>query len=779
MDLENRTAGPRFGPVQDSASGSSSTDWLRAGVRAVVACSIVALLTVLVCLPLLGGTIMTVRGASEYVDSLPSRLPDTAAPQRSTILAADGSKIADFYSENRLPVSIDKVAPVMQEAIVAIEDSRFYAHHGMDIHGTLRAVLSNVFGSRTQGGSTLTQQYVKNVLLNDASTDQERARVTSRTSYLRKLQEARYAVALEKKTSKKQILQDYLNITYFGDGAYGIWAASRHFFSVSSDQLTLPQAALLAGLAQSPTKYNPVRHPEAALARRNTVLGRMQQLGLITEAERDQALTAPLKLRLSDPRNGCTGVEFAFYCQWVREQLQRDPAFGTTPEQRQERLYRGGMTIHTALVPRDQRIAQTAVDRALGRGNKIAAASVTVQPGTGKVVAMATNRTFGSKRDQTEVLLPTRPAYQPGSNMKPFTLATALEQGYDISTVYNAPYAYFPKTMNAPSGGFKNSESAATGPLNASQAIWRSSNTFFVHLEEQVGVLKVADMAGRLGITSLPRTGRDKITSRDGSLTLGTYEVSPVQLAGAYASFAAHGVHCDPIAITSITDAHNRQIDVPSAHCHQAISSGVADTVASIMQGTIDGPDSARTGAAMTIGRPAAGKTGTTENNAAVWFSGFTPQYATSVWVGDPRGGFKYPLIGFYANGRYISRAYGSLVAGPIWKEVMSGIHQNKPVRQFPPADPATAAGESLLAPDVRGLSVEQAIQVVAANGFRVRIAGNRAPFDPLFDPDRVASTSPAPGVPIPFDGAVTLTLTFGSKATQSQVPPQDSNHTP
>ena len=340
-----------------------------------------------------------------------------------------------------------------------------------------------------------------------------------------------------------------------------------------------------------------------------------------------------------------------------------------------------------------------------------------------------------------------------------------------------APPVYAPANMNYPGAGFANSGSSASGTFTAAQAVWRSSNTWFVMLEERVGVLNVASMAERLGITSLPTKGPRAITARDASLTLGAYEVSPLEMAGAYATFAARGVHCTPVVITTITDATGTPVNVPDADCHEAIPASIADTIANIMQGTIDGPDPYRTGKAMTLGRPAAGKTGTTQNNAAVWFSGFTPQYATSVWVGDPRGGFRYPLQGFYAGGQYISRAYGGLVAGPIWKNVMSGIHADLPSKAFPPATGIT--GYSNVAPDVRGLTLEQAYQVLIKGGYEVALAKKTAPKDALLVPDRVAFTSPGTGSLVGLGATITITMTTGSNLDVDLDPAVEEDLTP
>ncbi|QWC84547.1 transglycosylase domain-containing protein [Nocardioidaceae bacterium] len=738
----------------------------RAAAAMLALCTFMGLLLALTTAPLSGAGAITVREGTEYWEDLPAVLPDQPLPRRSVILAADGSRIGEFYSENRVLVPLSQVPEHVQDALLAIEDARYYDHHGVDLRGTVRAAANNVLTDSVQGGSTITQQYVKQVLFNAATDEAERDEVTSQSSYLRKLREARLATALEDRLTKQQILEGYLNIAYFGDGAYGIGAAARHYFGVGVSELTVEQGALLAGIVRNPSAYDPTDNPDEAVTRRNVVLTRMNELGDLDDAELQTALEAPLRLDVTEPDNGCTDARYPFFCQWVYQQLQDDPAFGKTPAARERLLYQGGLTVRTSLDPKAQRLAQRSVDDALGRDNRVAAASVTVEPGTGEVVAMATNRTFGqnARRNQTEVLLPVVPAFQPGSNMKPFTLAAALEEGYDLSTVYNAPAAYAPSGFNYPPGGFKNSGSAASGPLTAAQAVWRSSNTFFVHLETQVGVLDVADMAERLGITSLPRTGERAIGPADAALTLGVYEVSPLELAGAYATFAASGVHCIPHGIVSVTVNDDEALPVPDPECRQAIPAGVADTMASIMQGTIDGPDPARTAAALSLGRPAGGKTGTTQNNAAVWFSGFTPQYATSVWVGDPRGGFAYPLQNFTAYGQFVSRAYGSTVAGPIWQRIMLGIHEGLPVKQFAPPDANTGDGYAETMPDVRGLTPERALAVLQDAQFDVAVARRTAEPNRLLVPGRVASTRPAAGASVALHERVVLTLTDGSR---------------
>jgi membrane peptidoglycan carboxypeptidase len=703
-----------------------------------------------------------VKAGAKFYNDLPTELPAQPLPQRSVILAADGTKIAEFYSENRVLVRLPQVAAIAQNALLAIEDSRFYTHSGMDLRGTARALLKTSVGSARQGGSTLTQQYVKNVLLNDAQDEDDRAAATA-VSLERKLREARLSISLEKRLTKDQILEGYLNIAYFGDGAYGIGTAAQHYFSVSAAKLTLPQAAMIAGLVQNPVGYDPTLHPVAAKSRRNMVLARMRDLGYITVAQAAAAQNSPLRLKVKEPPNGCTASRYPFYCQWVRNTLASNPAFGKTAKAREDFLFRGGLTIHTALDPRIQDAAQNVVDKALGRDNRVAAGVAVIKPGTGNVVAMAQNRTFGGGTpESTQIILPAQKAFQPGSTFKAVTLATALENGVPQTAVLNAPGVYRPPGMKYPNQGFTNSAPWDNGNLTLAQATARSSNTFFVMLEQQQGVLNVADMANRLGM-ALPRKGAAAITGMDASLTLGAYEVSPLEMATVYATFAAHGVSCAPTGITSVTGPTGAPAPSPDPRCHQAISPGVADTVTALLQGVVDGPDPYRTGRAQSIGRPVAGKTGTTDNSSAVWFNGYTPQYETAVWLGDPRGGFKYPLSSVRLYGQTISSVAGATAAGPIWTDIMKAIHQNLPVTGFTPVNANQSNGIANVIPDVRGLGRDKAIQTLQEAGYDVTIARAVAAPDNLSPPDYVAGQSPAGGTTGRPSGTITLSLTADS----------------
>ena len=676
-------------------SPSLSASFVRIGLVVVV--SLVAgVLVALSALPFVGGIGVATKAAFNGYESLPDHLTTPPLPQRTRIVASDGSLIATIYEQNRVEVPLVDIAPVMRQAIVAVEDGRFYQHHGVDPRGVLRALVGNAGGSGgvTQGGSTLTQQYVKNVFVESAATDADASAARAR-NLGRKLKEMRYAMALERSLTKDQILERYLNIAYFGAGAYGVEAASRRYFNKSAKDLNLVEAATLAGAVQQPVAYDPLRNPNSSRNRRLQVLGRMVTMGYITQAEADQAGAIATKsfLHPSRPHNGCTTSYAPFFCDYVYRTLLNDPAFGATPGDRQNFLKVGGYTIKTSLDPIAQKAAQDSAEKhipAKDPSRKVAAVTM-VRPSTGEIVAMAENRAWGVKgRGYTTYNFNVGVGdggsigAQAGSTFKAFTLAAALESGISPYEVIDAP-------QRATFDGFKScsndstfapytvNNSTGAGAFNMLQGTAYSINTYFMALELRTGICKPASIAQKLGLFR----GDGKHLQRVPSFTLGTQEVTPLGMATAYAGFANHGIHCDPIAITQIIDRNGKNLPVPSANCTQVIPRRIADSVTTILSQVIDGPLPGRTGAAMSLGRPAAGKTGTVNDSAAVWFVGYTPDLATAVATYDPRGGYGYPMKDVVIGGQYFSQVFGSTLPGPIWHDAMLAALASTPDTPF------------------------------------------------------------------------------------------------
>ncbi len=646
-------------------------------------------------LPFVGGAGVAVRTGIESYESLPSQLTTPPLPQRSRILASDGSLLATIYEQNRIEVPLSAVAPVMRQAIVAIEDRRFYEHSGVDPRGLLRALVGNSSGGgSTQGGSTLTQQYVKNVFVESAATPEEATAARAR-NVTRKLKEMRYALALERVLTKDQILERYLNIAYFGAGAYGIEAASLRYFSVHASKLTLAQAATLAGAVQQPVAYDPLRNPNSSQRRRTQVLNAMADVGDITPALADATAKIPTKkfLKPSSTRNGCTTSYAPFFCDYVYRQLSSNPAFGTTPAARDALLRRGGLTIRTSLVPATQKAAQAAVDQYIPRKDKSRklAAITMIVPNSGQIIAMAQNRSWGTTGNGNTTYnfnVGTKDGgsigAQAGSTFKAFTLTAALQQGL-------SPYEYLKAPQTATFKDFKNCKTGApyapytvnnstgAGTFNMLSGTAYSINTYFMALEEKATQCAAAAAATALGVTR----GNGTPVQSNPSFTLGTDEVTPLAMSSAYSTFANHGIRCDPVSILQVTDRDGKGLPVPKAACTRVIDRKVADSVTSILSQVIDGPLPGRTGQTMSLGRDAAGKTGTINDSAAVWFVGFTPDLAAAVATYDPRGGYGHPMKNISIGGQYYAQVFGRSIPGPIWRTAMLAALATTPKTPF------------------------------------------------------------------------------------------------
>jgi membrane peptidoglycan carboxypeptidase len=639
---------------------------------------------------------LTVKAGADGLTSPPDTLTILPAPQTSYVYAADGrTLLTTFYEEDRRYVSISQVSPLLQQAIVAAEDARFFQHHGVDPKGAVRAFVANrQAGGVAQGASTITMQYVRSALRDSAGTPQQAVDATEQTSG-RKVREMRLAIDLEKHLSKAQILEGYLNVAYFGHRAYGVFAAADVYFSKAPKDLTLGEAAMIAGLVQAPSAYDPAgAGRSAARQRRDYVIDRMAELGDITAARAAAAKAAPIALHLTEPPNDCLSVpaahhDWGFFCDELKQWWMRQPAFGADPDARLANLRRGGYTIVTSLDPGVQAAATRHVTDAATTASRYAVGAVFTEPGTGRIRAMAVNRVYSldqsrnppspdpaKRRAGVRANYPNTVAmllgggrdngYQAGSTFKMFTMLAALEQGYGLSLSYFAPQTYHSIYLAGPGepascGGLwcpQNASGAMTGNQNMWSGFGKSVNTYWVQVEQRVGAQNAVAMAQRLGLSW--HTDIDRLQASPakvggwGAFTLGVADTTPLEMAGAYATVAADGVYCPPLPVRSISRPDGSTLlgsdgkPVAEPRCTQAVSRDVARAAADAARCVTGygaaaggcGGWSTAPGAYKTVGRPFAGKTGTTDGDRAAWFIGFTPQLCGAAFVADPDNPF-------------------------------------------------------------------------------------------------------------------------------------------
>jgi membrane peptidoglycan carboxypeptidase len=691
---------------------------------AVAGISVLAgLVAGLAALPFVGGAGVAVRDAAVTFNEL--RVPALAQlPARSEIFGAHGNLIATYYPNHiyRVPVSYDQVSPYMREAIVAIEDSRFYQHGALDLRGSFRALMTDLMGGQVQGGSTLAQQYVKNALILTAP-DPQQQQAAAAADLARKIRELRIAASVEHQLTDNQLLAAYLNVAYFENEAYGVQVAAERYFATTAAGLTLPEAALLAGLVQNPAGFDPLTSPAAALARRNLVLDRMTRLGYISRAQSSRAQRARLGLHYSPYSlvEGCPGGgDAAWFCDYVIALMRANPVF--RPAYR-ELNSTGGLKIYTTMNPQDQAAAQGAVDYMVPAppsgwnpgGN--AAAEVLIQPGTGDVRAIAVDRPYGPGAGQDSVDYAVDAAenggvgVQTGSSAKLFTLITALRQGvpfgFKISVSSPAVVGGYYNCQGQPAGSFPvaNAEGAGHGTYSLYTGTTQSINVFYARLERQVGLCDVVRTAVAMGVhradgTSLLRAdgspgSADYQPAADDlpSFTLGSVSVSPMTMAAAYATVAAGGVYCAPVAIGKITGIGGVRLPVLPADCHRVVPANVARAATRILEGvlakggTAAGDGITQDGASI----PAAGKTGTANSFDFAAFGGFTPRLAGYVSMFNPTGPISHPMVGDASCYRSSGGALdcpGSIFganAGQIWQLTFDHANLGGSVASFAP----------------------------------------------------------------------------------------------
>lgn len=682
-------------------------------------------------------------------------------PLRSTIYASDGSVLAVVADYNRVYVSIKDVPKVTRDAIVAIEDHGFYEHGPVDFSSIMRAFVANLnAGQIVQGGSTITQQLVKNT-----ETGNER-------TFARKWREAQDAIRLERTYSKEQILELYMNQVYLGHGAYGVGSAAEYYFGKTVQKLTLAESALLAGLIKAPSDDDPVRHADRAMARRNTVLRRMLELDWISHSEYTDALTEPLKLS-GKRRNVNKFGRKAYDALFVQDQILHPiktsrndiqykaiiKTFGKTYEDRRRLLFQGGLKIYTTINPKMQGYARAAVEGFLpSPGNRPPsnpnASLAAVVPQTGAIVAMYGGQNFSKHK----INLATQIKRSAGSSFKAFTLAAAIEQGTPVGKVYNTSRVKIPfDKCPDPSGAWEpqNAEPSEGGFMNMAQATAGSVNIYFAQLIADVGARNVQEMAKRMGVVTYTRGG-DVSVPAVCSITLGAVQVNPLSMTSGYSTLANGGIHCKPFVIRKVVAANGKNIFRAKPFCQRALEGKVANQVTSLLEGVV----AHGTGTAANIGRPQAGKTGTAQDHKDAWFMGYIPQLVAGVWVGYAYPKREIPMEGLAKLGG--RPAFGGSLAAPIWHNFMAKAVVGLPVKSFPNPPPPKAG----TVPNVVGMKQADAVRTLLKASFTpvVKTAPSVEPAGVVF------AQSPKGGSSAPLGRTVTIMVSNG-KAPKAPVP--------
>jgi penicillin-binding protein 1A len=627
--------------------------------------------------PLAFGLVLAALTASacNLADLKQEQADAPALAQTSFVFAADGSMITPLHAEqNRVIVSLSKIPENIRNAVVAIEDKRYYDHMGIDVKALLRAAYVDATTGRiVEGGSTITQQYVKNAYTGDEQT------------LSRKFREAVLAYQLEQTLSKDEILANYLNTVYFGNGAYGIQAAAETYFGRPASKLTLAQAALLAGLIAAPAAFDPVVRPNLATTRRNQVLTQMRDLGMIEPGAFASAVQRPIKLRM---RQSTAHYPAPYFVDYFKEWFLSNPRFGKTVQDRYNLLFKGGLRIQTTIVARLQEQAERAVHSILIYRSDPYAAMTVIDPRTGYIKAMVGGRNYWDPKDRfakVNLAAGGSTGRQAGSAFKPFTLVAALEHGISPSQSFNGSSVAVPLsdgTVWTPG----NAEGSSYGYISLESATINSVNVAYVNIEKAVGdgdiylgAKRVVETAKRMGIRCCTRTTSPKSQLVPvPSAVIGTNEVNTIEMASAYGTLADGGAHVAPTPVLSITAPDGKILYQARPNPKQVVSPAIVTEADGILQKVV----LYGTGAAANIGRPQIGKTGTAQNYSDAWFVGAVPQLVAAVWVGFPQGQvpMAYPAV-------RISRVYGGTWPAQIWRAFMVNATRSLPVKPFPTSD--------------------------------------------------------------------------------------------
>ena len=649
--------------------------------------SLMGVVTAGMLVPVAGPTALAAKSVPSVFNELPGDLQTVAPAEESQLLDSSGGVIAHFYDKQRIVVPSANIADVMKKAIVAIEDKRFYEHNGVDATGIARALVTNLGESGRQGASTITQQYVRNSLAERGYLEGDAEQVSAATEQTteRKLREIKYALALEKTQTKDEILTGYLNIAPFGPITYGVEAASQRYFSKSASELNYLEAALLAGLVQSPVQYDPLTHPEAAQERRDTVLATMLDQGVITQEEYDEGIATSVDSMLHPTvsSEGCSGADSskAYFCDYVLSQFLEDPTFGATRIERERLLKTQGITIRTTLDTAKQDAAYAALTNAIpvGDASGLNDALVSLDPRTGKVLAMAQNTTYGIESGQTMANYSADGNFQVGSTFKVFTLLQWFKEGHSAYETVGSANTFYPNGSFKCDGrpitteGYQvNDLAGKTGTMNVVRATGQSVNQAFVNMASRVDFCSIFETAYDMGITE-----DGEVPAPFPANILGSVSSSPLHMASVFATIANSGQQCKPQSIESVTDRDENVLKEFAADCKEVISPDLANKTAALLTASAG---QYYTSTRLGDGRPFAAKSGTTDGHANTWLTGFTPSLATSVWVGHGDNSSQ-EVSGVVINGVYHSEIFGETYVGQnIWAPYMTQALAGTPV---------------------------------------------------------------------------------------------------
>lgn len=641
----------------------------------------------------------------DAVDADTSSFDDISAPQAVVLKDKDGKEFARFYAESRIPLTYEDMGDNIINALVDTEDVRFWGHKGVDDQGVARAAVKTMLGGH-EGASTITMQLVQNlrqVVASYSDDDAAYARAQASTA-TGKIQEMKYAIEFEKKHSKKEILESYLNTVYFGNGFYGIGAASQGYFSKDAKDLTVPEAAVIAGLVQNPNGYNPVENPEAAKDRRDAVIGRMLAAGTITQSEADEYTSSDLDLNVNKKpvgNSGCSSSQYPYFCELSKEELLSSDVLGKDDETRAARFYAGGFDVVTSL---DRKVISGLEDAAHNfQSDPYNTGLAEVEPNTGLIRGIAQSTSF----KDTQVVY-AKSKLQTGSIFKPITIAAAVDAGVNPYQTFNVTDGYVSPSLDSPVGGYKNSM-YTVGNMDLPTAVKYSNNVFFVKLIEQVGVRTTAATARALGLSSVP----NNLTGREGSLTLGAYEASPIEISNAFATFASGGIHCSPHTLVSVG---GKNVD---NSCQRVISAKAAETVNSVLTQPLTAGGTADT---LSFNADVRVKSGSTDDYSVLWLNAYTPKGSVAGWVADPDNPNANPVRNVNVYGVYHAVGHGGDTAGKVVNRAFNsaGIGSAK----YPPA---TSSGDIIQktenAPEVKGMRTNAAISVLISSGRDITVS--------------------------------------------------------